>query len=170
MKVIFSHGKESGPWGSKIKALAKIAEKLGYEVASIDYSGIESPDKRVQKLTTYLTNEKSSYLLVGSSMGGYVSLVCAQLHKNNALLQGVFLLAPALYMTDYKEQKYKAMPNIEIVHGWSDDIIPVEHSIKYAQRAKCSLHLIEGDHRLNSSLPQVIQLFEFFLKRINTIK
>lgn len=29
MLVIFNHGKESGPWGTKIKVLAKTAEALG---------------------------------------------------------------------------------------------------------------------------------------------
>ena len=27
MKVVFSHGKESGPWGFKIKRLAEIAQQ-----------------------------------------------------------------------------------------------------------------------------------------------
>ena len=35
--VIFSHGKESGPWGSKIRALADVAERLGAQVMSVDY-------------------------------------------------------------------------------------------------------------------------------------
>ena len=189
MKIIFSHGKESGPWGSKITALANIAKTLGYEVDSIDYRGIESPDERVQKLSDYLQNDlqnkaqnetlnksqnENKYILVGSSMGGYVSLVCAQQHKNNhnstSQLQGLFLLAPALYMPNYNMQTYSHITlknsNTEIIHGWSDDIIPVEHSIKYAQQAQCSLHLIDGDHRLNSSLAQVSDLFGAFLKKL----
>ena len=172
MKVIFSHGKESGPWGSKIKALAKIAKQLGCDVDSIDYRGIDSPDERVQKLAVYLQNE-AKYILVGSSMGGYVSLVCAQQQLNtNNIPQGVFLLAPALYMSNYQQQKYlvkehnKELTNIEIIHGWSDDIIPVEHSIEYAKQAQCTLHLINGDHRLNSSLAQVMELFNAFLKKL----
>ncbi len=168
MKVIFSHGKESGPWGSKIKALAEVAQKFGCDVESIDYRGIESPDERVTKLNNYLSNEVESYLLVGSSMGGYISLVAAQPGKQ----QGVFLLAPALYMSDYLVQEYSnVLTNIEIVHGWSDDVIPVEHAIKYAQQSQCSLHIIDGDHRLNSSLPQLIALFEVFLRRVteNTV-
>lgn len=179
MKIIFSHGKENGPWGSKIKALASVAKQLGCEVDSIDYRGIESPDERVQKLAVYLQklNENQSlnqYILVGSSMGGYVSLVCAQQHKNkyknSSPLQGVFLLAPALYMPQYKVQTYNSITlknsNTEIIHGWSDDIIPVEHSIKYAQQAQCSLHLIDGDHRLNASLAQVVELFSVFLRKV----
>ncbi len=96
-------------------------------------------------------------------MGGYVSLVAAQTNKP----LGIFLLAPALFMTDYNQQTYITdLNHLEIVHGWSDDIIPVEHSIKYAQQAKCSLHLIDGDHRLSSSIEQVMGLFQTFLKNI----
>ena len=168
MKVIFSHGKESGPWGSKIKALANVAEQLGCEVDSIDYSGIASPDKRVQKLREYLFTETEPYLLIGSSMGGYVSLVSAQsANCQSEKLRGIFLLAPALYMQGYEVQSYDhGLINVEIIHGWSDDVIPAEHSIKYAQKSQCSLHLIDGDHRLNSSLARVIELFRLFLKSV----
>ena len=38
MKIYFAHGKESGPWGSKIKRLAGIAKDLGCAVESIDYT------------------------------------------------------------------------------------------------------------------------------------
>ena len=37
MKIIFSHGKESGPWGTKIKRLANVAKRLNCSVESIDY-------------------------------------------------------------------------------------------------------------------------------------
>lgn len=163
MKVIFSHGKESGPWGSKITKLANIAKELSFEVDSIDYTCIISPDDRVIKLKTYLKNETQPYILVGSSMGGYVSLVAAQTYKP----LGTFLLAPALFMPDYDQQAYATdLENLEIVHGWADDIIPVEHSIKHAQQAQCSLHLIDGDHRLNSSIEQVMGIFQIFLKNV----
>ncbi len=50
MKVYFSHGKESGPWGTKIKKLATIAKEHGCSVESIDYTDIENPDLRVRHL------------------------------------------------------------------------------------------------------------------------
>ena len=165
LKVVFSHGKESGPWGGKITKLANLAKELSFDIDSIDYTGIISPDERVLKLSNYLENEPQPYILVGSSMGGYVSLVAAQ--TNNPL--GVFLLAPALYIPDYPHQTYAShLKRLEIVHGWSDDIIPIEHSIKFAQQTKCSLHLIDGDHRLNSSIEQVIGLFKSFLQMIKS--
>ena len=35
--VVFSHGQESGPWGSKIAAMSEIARAEGFEVESVDY-------------------------------------------------------------------------------------------------------------------------------------
>ena len=159
MKVYFSHGKESGPWGSKIKRLANIAKAQGCSVDSIDYSGILDPDIRVERLIKTLEGVEEDFVLVGSSMGGYVSLVAAE-YVN---VKGLFLLAPALFMDGYKKQTYHYHTNIDIVHGWSDDVIPPENSIQFAKSSDCSLHLISGDHRLNSSLVIVERLFLQFL-------
>ena len=35
--VVFSHGKESGPTGSKIQALMKVAERHNAELLSVNY-------------------------------------------------------------------------------------------------------------------------------------
>ncbi len=77
MQVIFSHGKESGPWGTKIKVLAESAKALGMGVNSIDYQGIDDPDVRVKKLLEYVELLSEPFVLVGSSMGGYVATVAA---------------------------------------------------------------------------------------------
>ena len=34
--VVFSHGKESGPWGTKIMAMAAVVRDLGLTVESVD--------------------------------------------------------------------------------------------------------------------------------------
>jgi predicted esterase YcpF (UPF0227 family) len=163
MKVIFSHGKESGPWGFKIKRLSSIAEKLGCNVESIDYTDIMDPDLRVERLLTFLKDEEDDFVLVGSSMGGYVSLVVSETVDAKA----VFLMAPALYIPDYKQHQYHSKsPQLEIVHSWSDDVIPVENSIKHAKEADCTLHLISGDHALNSSVEVVEGLFEALLIKV----
>lgn len=162
MKVYFSHGKESGPWGSKIKALAEIALELGCEVESVGYSDLSDPDLRVERLVAELEREQEPVVLVGSSMGGYVSLVAA----GRVRCRGLFLLAPALYMKGYGVQSYTTEPAIEIVHGWGDDVVPPEGSIRFARRADCTLHLIRGDHRLKRSLGEVERLFRMFLTRM----
>lgn len=163
MKVYFSHGKESGPWGSKIKRLADIAQQKGCAVDSIDYSDILDPDLRVERLLSVLGSTDEVFVLVGSSMGGYVSLVAAE--QVNA--KGVFLLAPALYIEGYQQQNYHPRGHVEVVHGWSDDIIPVDNSIRFAKAVDCSLHLISGDHRLNSSIEVVEPLFLQFLALVD---
>lgn len=163
MKVYFSHGKESGPWGSKIKRLAEAAKAQGCDVDSIDYTDLQDPDRRVERLVEILQQENDDFLLVGSSMGGYVSLVAAE----QVNPKGVFLLAPALFISGYRQQNYRHNTDVEIVHGWSDEVIPPENAIRYAKVAECSLHLIEGDHRLNSVLDVVEGLFiQFLLKQM----
>lgn len=161
MKIWFSHGKESGPWGEKIKRLANIAEAYGYPCDSIDYTDTFDPDLRAARLLNLLKmNNDNNVLLVGSSMGGYVSLVAAE----GFAVKGLFLLAPALFIPGYEAQNYRpSCPKIEVVHGWSDEVISPDHSIRFARDADCTLHLISGDHRLNTSLEQVEEIFKGFL-------
>ncbi len=158
-KVIFSHGKESGPWGTKIKRLASIAKELGCEVESIDYTAIPDPNERVKHLQNIL-KDNIGCVLVGSSMGGYVSLVASQ----NIEINAIFLMAPALYFPGYDIQNdFTNIKHIEVIHGWSDDVVPHENSIRFAKNVGCSLHLVAGDHRLTGSLDVIEVLFSDFL-------
>ena len=165
MKLVFSHGKESGPWGYKIKRLAPIAEQAGCEVESIDYTDLMDADQRVARLVKVLGDKSDDLILAGSSMGAYVSLVASQKIET----RGLFLIAPALYMAGFRRQEYSSKSTlIEVVHGWSDELIPVENSIQFARHADCSLHLIKGDHALNQSIDRIEELFKNFLDRVLT--
>src|SRR6266851_3076515 len=97
--VVFSHGKESGPWGSKITAMAAVVRDLGLAVESIDYRGLDDPSARVRKLVGAGLDLKDPVVLVGSSMGGYVSAAAA----SELGARGLFLLAPAFYMAGYEQ-------------------------------------------------------------------
>ncbi len=163
MKLIFSHGMESGPWGYKIKRLAVVAARHNLTVDSIDYTDTMDADLRVERLLRVLREESQPVILMGSSMGGYVSLVASESVETRAL----FLLAPALYMPGLNKQEYTSRsPHIEIVHGWSDDIIPVENSIRYAKQADCYLHILSENHTLNKSIDVVERLFDAFLEKL----
>ena len=163
MHLFFAHGKESGPWGFKIKRLAKIATAQGCSVDSIDYRDTMDPDLRVEQLLVRLRQETQPFILVGSSMGGYVSLVASASIPTRAL----FLIAPALYIPSFETQQYASTAeHIEVVHGWSDDVIPVQNSIDYARQADCALHLISGDHPLTSSIESIEALFMQFLDAV----
>src|SRR5580692_3944942 len=75
--VVFSHGKESGPWGAKITAMAAVVRDLELGVESVDYRGMEDPAERVKKLVSVGLELKEPAVLVGSSMGGHVAAAAA---------------------------------------------------------------------------------------------
>lgn len=172
--VVFSHGKESGPLGSKIRALMKVAERHGAQVISVNYrehpAGIvhdqnapSEADRRVAQLLATPLPEHRQLVLVGSSMGGYVSTVASQ----QLVLDGLFLMAPAFYLLGYAQQN--PVPRARatlLVHGWRDGIVPPGNSIEFAQRHRCDLHLLDGDHRLNAALPKIEPLFDLFLQSV----
>lgn len=163
--VVFSHGKESGPQGSKIRVLSGIAEKHGWATDSIDYTDMMDPDERVERLLDALEGEsRRPLVLAGSSMGAYVSLVAAATLRP----AGVFLMAPALYIPGWKAQSYASdLDRVSIVHGWNDELIPPDNALRYARQAGCDLHLLPAGHRLAAVLPELATLFESFLRRIN---
>ena len=175
--VVFSHGKESGPLGSKIQALMRVAEQQGADTLSIDYSkhadgtAIDhdtrgEADRRVTHLLSTVMPPHRQLVLVGSSMGGYVSTVASSVLKP----AGLFLLAPAFYLPGYTRQD--PVPDATstlVVHGWGDDIVSPDNSIRFARKHGCALHLLDGDHRLNAALPVIGPLFSLFLQRIHLI-
>ena len=160
--VCFSHGKESGPWGTKIKHMAKAAEELGFAVESIDYQGISDPDARVDKLLQWYSGFSCRVILVGSSMGAYVAAAAAE----KIPAAGLFLLAPAVSIPGFGKV---TNPHINaeksaIIHGWQDEVIPVSLIIDFARKQNITLHLLPGSHNLISVLPAVLEIFSSFLK------
>jgi pimeloyl-ACP methyl ester carboxylesterase len=158
--VVFSHGKESGPWGTKITAMAVVARDLGAAVESVDYRGLDDPATRVRKLIGAGAELKEPMVLVGSSMGGHVSAAAA----SRLGARGLFLLAPAFYMAGYEEYTPQdvACPTA-IVHGWHDDIVPVENSIRWAREHRAALHVLNSDHRLEDQIAAICLLLRAFL-------
>lgn len=165
MKLIFSHGKESGPYGRKILALARIALAKGYHVQSLDYQDMPCPEARADKLTHHLAAIDEPVLLVGSSMGAYVSLVASQRTR----VAGLFLLAPAVGLPGYTHRHFDLTGmNVEIVQGWQDTVIPVENVIDFAKSHRTTLHLVDSDHRLASAKESISLYFINYLnKHIN---
>ena len=160
--VYFSHGKESGPWGIKITYLAKIAEAHGLAVKSIDYRETLNPDARVEKLKSILEEETSNVILAGSSMGGYVSAVTA----SDIQVDGLFLIAPALYFKNWRVSEYTPKTDHSyVIHGWDDDIVPVESAQKFSAKNKATMQLLDGGHTLNDQLPAMGDFFQQFLNQ-----
>jgi len=73
-------------------------------------------------------------------------------------------MAPALYMEGLPELRSGVLDcPAAVVHGWRDDVVPYEHSVRFAQAYRCALHLVEGDHRLQNQVRVIQYLFEYFL-------
>jgi pimeloyl-ACP methyl ester carboxylesterase len=164
--IIFSHGKESGPNGHKISILREVAKSNGYETIAVDYTNCLNAKERIQLLEDTLKDwNTESIILVGSSMGGYVSTVTA--NKYNLL--GLFLLCPALFMPEgeYETQDYyPKCETIEIIHGWEDEVVPYANSIRFGKQTKAILNLVDDNHRLTKSYEFIKHRFEEFLKRL----
>jgi len=158
--VVFSHGLDGSPFSTKIRALYEIAEAEGFDVAAVDYRGVNDPEERVQMLHEFCRDFTGHLVLAGSSLGGYVSLAAAPtLHA-----RGVFLMAPAIHMPGIPPLR-RGLPTcpIALVHGWRDEVIPYEQSVRFAKENSLSLHLVESDHRLHSAIPFLRYLFQYFL-------
>jgi pimeloyl-ACP methyl ester carboxylesterase len=158
--VVFSHGQDGEPWGVKITALAETARCEGYAVESVDYRGVDSVQTRTAMLIDACKAVRGELVLVGSSLGGYVSLAAAAaLHA-----YGVFLLAPAIFMEGLPPLRKSGFDcPVTIVHGLRDDVVPHQHSVRFAADHGATLHLVNGDHGLHDQMTFIKYLFEYFL-------
>lgn len=194
MKIFFSHGKESGPWGTKIKYLAQVATDQGHDVESIDYRGLDYPEDRITKLGEILedfsaTSPDTPFCLIGSSMGSYVSLVMAEQRLGGASnlssmnpkadiqmmaqLKGLFLMAPAVYIPGYECTEFPNLVGeknvkITLVHGYRDEIIPYQFACHLGAELKAETVLLEDDHGLNHVLSELGTQFIVFLQSLSS--
>ncbi|MGZ5052128.1 MAG: YqiA/YcfP family alpha/beta fold hydrolase [Methylobacter sp.] len=163
--VVYSHGKDSVPWGEKTFAFAEAAKDCGYQFDSLDYRPQgNDPDKRVQQLLAVDLSGYEQVVLVGSSMGAYVSTAASEIIKPKAL----FLIAPAFYLPGYARTEFKpTAETIRVVHGWQDDIVPPENAWKFCQIHRARLNMYDTDHRMISVLPQLKDEFVRLLAELS---
>lgn len=161
--IVFSHGKDGEPWGPKIVAMAEVARRHGLQIESLDYRGMDDPAARVAKAIEFCRGLTIPPILVGSSLGGHVSAAVSAHLPTRAM----FLLAPAFFMRGFEQfTPTPAQCPIAIVHGWNDTVVPVENSIRFAQLHKATLHVVDSDHRLSSSIGEICELLDAFLARV----
>jgi len=159
--VWFAHGKESGPWGTKISYLADAARALGWSVESPDYRFSLDPVPRLAALASK-ARPAGHLVLVGSSMGAYVSAMACAALKPDALM----LMAPALYFDGYAEEPEAIPPLCSVVHGWRDEIVPVERAWRFAQAHRARLLVLDSDHGLNDQLPVLAEVLAELLAAV----
>lgn len=158
--IVFSHGRDSGPWGEKITAMAEVARREGYQADSVDYRGLDDPRARVARLIEHCQGLADPPVLVGSSLGGHVCTAASATVR----ARGLFLLAPAFYMPGFEQYTPSPAPcPLSIVHGWRDDIVAVDNSIRYAREHRAALHVLDSDHRLIDVIGHINHLLGEFL-------
>ena len=162
--VILSHGLESGPNATKVSALARIAEALGWESVRPDYLDIDARkdpraiDARVARALANTPGE-GRVVFGGSSMGAFVSGFASLEHT----CVGLFLLALPLEIPGYWRRFSAANVPVAMVHGWNDELCPVDAAIDFARAHGASLHLVPDDHRLSAHVELCADVFRRFL-------
>ncbi|WP_430390740.1 alpha/beta hydrolase [Dyella sp. 20L07] len=165
-QIILSHGSDSGPDATKVSVLAAFAEKLGWQTQRPDYRSDDAPgyagsvDPRVSRLLAAIDTLDTPPVLVGSSMGAFVSGL-ASLQRPVA---GLFLLATPSEIPGYR-QAFDVRADVPtlLYHGWRDDVCPPEGVLAYAGQRRLPLIMVNDDHRLSDSVEHIVQQFHLFL-------
>ncbi|NID14067.1 alpha/beta hydrolase [Luteibacter yeojuensis] len=164
--IILSHGSDSGPDATKVSALAALAESLGWSTVRPDYREDDarghagSIDPRLARLSAAIAASPMPPVLVGSSMGAFVS----GLASLDAPVAGLFLLALPARIPGYP-RAFAVRPDVPafLVHGYEDDVCPLDEALGFARRHAIPALLVRDDHRLGSTLPDIEAEFRRFL-------
>lgn len=164
MQVLFLHGRESGPEGSKIRML----RDAGWPVEAPDCRGIEDVHERVAIARDAVRRPQEPTLLVGSSMGGLTAaLLWSELSASaeSPPIEGVLLLAPALNWADAVGVE-RVHPRTTVVHGDADDLVPVEASRAFVEQFGCRYVEVKDGHRLADSHPTILAELQAMASRV----
>ena len=157
------HGRASSPDSPKMQALHAVCVAKGIEDRIPDFSTTNDPHERVAKFQALLRGETRPLIFAGSSMGGYVATRVSQ----DTAVRGLFLIAPALYRQTYSlDERAPQARAISIIHGWNDEVVPLEESIRFARKFNATLHVIPGDHFLDHRLEEIQIAFGNFVDKI----
>jgi len=187
--VIASHGLLSSKNSEKYIALGERFSREGFAMLRFDFRGVgesegrledDTVSRRIVDLGAAIDFVKSRpglgnrIALVGSSLGGYVSLIKASMDKE---IRAVVVWATPFHLDDLKSNKgteghplpaepfFKDLPkhrllpllpkvsNCMVVHGEKDELVPVDQAweIFHSLGGPKEIHIIEGaDHRLTN--------------------
>lgn len=165
--IILSHGSDSGPEATKVSALARIAESLGWSTLRPDYreddargyAGSVAP--RIERLVAAMRDAPRPLLLVGSSMGAFVS----GLASLQAPCDGLFLIALPIEITGCP-QRFDAVRGIPgfLAHGYHDDLCPADAALAFARERGMPALMLDDDHRLANHVTVLERQFRLFLE------
>ncbi len=185
--VIASHGLLSSKNSEKYIALGERLSREGIAMLRFDFRGVGESEGRIEDDTVsrrivdlgsaidfvkFHPSLGNRIGLVGSSLGGYISLIKASMDKE---IRAVVVWATPFHMDDLGTKKqeeeyplpgeafFKDLPkhrllpllskvsNCMVIHGEEDELVPVDQAweIFHTLGALKEIHIIEGaDHRL----------------------
>lgn len=167
--VILSHGFNSGPGATKTVALAAVARGLGWRTTCPDFRGDDAGglaacvEPRAARLLAEVRRATRPVMLVGSSMGAFVSVLVAL----DAACVGLFALALPVAIPDCARRL--APPrgiDAMLVHGYRDAVCPCAAAVEFAREAAAAALLLDDDHALTAHLDVIEAQFAAFLRRV----
>ncbi|NLW96089.1 hypothetical protein [Luteimonas wenzhouensis] len=169
---ILSHGFESGPDATKVTALAKVAERLGWSHERPDYTDLDARTDvsrlgdvaaRVARLQALAqaAAARGPLVLAGSSLGAWIS---GQVSLR-VPVRALFLMAPPTRMGEAPPLQAAEVPT-SIVHGWRDELIDAMHVVEWARARRATLLLVDDSHRLEANVETSAQAFARLLERL----
>lgn len=162
---ILSHGFESGPDATKVKALADTAQRMGWTHERPDYTDLDAKREvselgdvraRIERLLGLARDAaaRGPLVLAGSSLGAYVSgLVSLQVPT-----RGLFLMAPPVRMGEAPRLDAARVPT-SIIHGWNDELIPAADVIAWSYARSARLLMVDDSHRLSCHVESSAEAF-----------
>jgi pimeloyl-ACP methyl ester carboxylesterase len=145
--LVFLHGLESGPHGSKYQTLSGLG--LG-PVLAPDCSGMLDVQERLHKIEDELQGLQR-LVLVGSSFGGLMAVQVAL--RQPRQVAGLVLCAPALHGARDLGPVPPAPDGIPIrvLHGDADDVVPLPPIAAWCTQYHVPLTVVADGHRLQAS-------------------
>lgn len=156
MNILFLHGLESGPHGSKYQALKAVFN----QVTAPDCSGILNEEERLQIICDEIDRTEEPYLVVGSSMGGLMAMLLQQ--RRPQRIAAMVLCAPALHRPAAAELTYANLPPLTVIHGDQDDVVPLDVSRRFGE----DLIVVHDGHRLGGSMTVILDAVFRMQKRL----
>lgn len=165
---ILSHGLHSSPAATKVSALARVAGELGWSHERPDYRDIDAGGdirdvaSRLARLLERARAAPGPLLLVGSSMGAYISALATL----EVPVAGLYLMAPPVALPGYPQVLDAAAVPTEVIHGWHDELIAANEVVAWCQPRSIPLRLVDDGHRLERHLDLICEDFARFLKAL----
>lgn len=150
--VILSHGLNSSPEATKVSALARTAESMGWTHERPDYADIDATNdvreiaSRLQRLVDRARVAPKPLVLAGSSMGAFISALASL----EVECVGLFLMAPPVSIDGFAQSLDADEVPTTVIHAWDDELIPAGDVVRWAQVRRDRLILVDDTHRLEA--------------------